>query len=103
MSIFIKEKIVNSCPNAIKWLYLHCNFQNFPGEHAPGPPREVLPSAVALSDPGKNPTFSKKISMEAQVYQFNPSTAMCILFSVSIFFFISTHFRTFSDPQSLCN
>ena len=32
------KKIVNSCPNAVKWLYLHCNFQNFLGEHAPGPP-----------------------------------------------------------------
>ena len=50
MSIFSREKIVNSCPNAVKWLYL--------------PPREVPP----LSVPEKNPTFSQNL---------NGSTVIC--------------------------
>ena len=64
MSIFSREKIVNSCPNAVKWLYLHSNFLNFWGEHAPGPPREVPPSADALFVLRKILLFYK-ISLEA--------------------------------------
>ena len=63
MSNFNRENIENSFPNAVKGLYLHCNFQNFPGEHASDPPGGVLPLAAALSDPEKILLFHK-ISLE---------------------------------------
>ena len=63
MSIFSRVKIVNSCPNAVKWLHLLCNFHKFSGgSMPPDPPREVPPSAVALSVPERNPTFSQNLN-----------------------------------------
>ena len=65
MSIFSREKIVNSCPNAVKWLYLLVQFSKiFRGSMPPDPPREVPP----LSVPEKNPTFSQNLNGSTGVF-----------------------------------
>ena len=59
MSIFSKEKIVYSC---CKMALFALQFSKLSGGACPRtPPREVPPSAVALSVPEKNPTFSQNL------------------------------------------
>ena len=62
MSIFSREKIMNSCPNAVKWLYFPCIFQNFCVGACPRTPLEKFRLGhIALSVPEKNPTFSQNL------------------------------------------
>ena len=37
---------LNLAPNCRKWNFRDSRFQNFPGKHAPGPPRNLTPSAL---------------------------------------------------------
>ena len=60
---------MNSCPNAVKWLYFALQFSKiFRGSMPPDPSRDVPPSAVALSVPEKNPTFSQNLNGSTDIY-----------------------------------
>ena len=61
MSIFSREKIVNSCPNAVKWLYLLCNLEKFSGGACPRTPLEKF----RLCPSPRKILLFHKISMEA--------------------------------------
>ena len=49
----------------------------FRGNMPPDPPREVPPSAVALSVPEKNPTFSQNLNGSTDL-------SLCIQFLISL-------------------
>ena len=84
MSIFRRENIVNSRPNTVKWLYLHCNFQNFAGGGGGGgggmPPDlliEIPPSVIAVSIPKKKFYFFTKSHYKHWVISINGKKKTC--------------------------
>ena len=84
MSIFNREKyIVSSCLNAVKWLYLHCNFQNFTEKFS-------LPQLLCLS-PRKILLFHK-ISLEVLLNKLAVKLSLVLTFllcDIFIFFLYS--------------
>ena len=69
MSISSRENIVNFLPKCCKIAVFVLQFSD--------PPREVPPSAVALSVPEKNPTFSQNLvgSTDYRLYDYNNKRA----------------------------
>ena len=96
MSIFSREKIVNSCPNAVKWLYLLCNLQKFSRGACPRTPLEKFRlQRLPCPSPRKILLFHK-ISMEALPSE-SPPHSVFVFFGITsplCFCLLWNHFPT---------
>ena len=100
MSIFRREKLVKSCPNAVKWLYLLCNFQKFSGGACPRPPLEKFRLRRLLCPSPRKILLFHKISMEALVKLFMWSPFFLFFFFSCVIMEDSKHFVCYSAQSS---